>query len=159
MKKIFITLALLVFVALPGSAQIVAPEAWAGAAFGAVFGGVAGSDCHHGFSGTGAAIGAGAGFVFGAITGELNRRAISTEAPPYYYQPQAYAQPQPGYGYVYGSAPVAPPSPFPVVAPPAHSVQPKPAAKPAPKTQIFQKPAHPAPQIADAPRVSDAPTF
>ena len=149
MKKLALTVILLSTMLVPGRAQLFGPEAWSGAFFGSLFGGLAGADCHHGFSGTGAAIGAGVGFTLGAIAGESNRRASYAYGTPH-YEPVAYAQP--GYGYAYTITPSRPPAPR-VAAP----------ARPAPKR--IAKPAHVAKhplvvvQIPDAPRVPDAPSF
>src|SRR4029079_9830568 len=108
-----------------------------------LFGGLAGADCHHGFSGTGAAIGAGVGFTLGAIAGESNRRSAQVYGTPY-YGPVAYAQP--GYGYAYVTAPSCPPAPR--VATPA-----RPAAKRIAKPAHVAKPPLVVVQIPDAPRV------
>lgn len=58
---------------LAARAQGLPPESFGGALWGAMIGGILGSDCHHGFSGTGAAIGAGVGFLAGTIAGEARR--------------------------------------------------------------------------------------
>jgi uncharacterized protein YcfJ len=60
---------------LTAGAQGLPPESFGGALWGALLGGLIGSDCHHGFSGTGAAIGAGVGFVAGTIAGEARRNS------------------------------------------------------------------------------------
>ena len=104
MKKIVLT-----FVAagtlLSAQAQLFSPEAWGGAFWGSLIGGIAGSDCRHGFSGEGAAIGAGVGLLTGALAGEARRHdyyagqsySYSTEpvyGPPYaYYAPNSYCAP------------------------------------------------------------------
>ena len=91
---------------LPAQAQLFSPEAFGGAALGAMIGGLAGGNsyshgCHsyNTFSGEGAAIGAGVGLLVGALAGEANRRQA------YPAEPVAYA-PAPsvslGYGYGYG---------------------------------------------------------
>lgn len=110
----------------PASAQLFGPESLTGGLFGAFIGGMAGADCHHGFSGEGAAIGAGVGLLAGALVGEANRRSAAhygygpvSYGPGYVYQPAALPAVQPGYGYVetpaYVPAPVmyAPPPPRP----------------------------------------------
>jgi uncharacterized protein YcfJ len=76
-------------------AQLFGPEAWNGAALGSFIGGLAGSDCHHGFSGEGAAIGAAAGLLAGALVGEARR--------------QDYEQNEAPYDYSYSSGPTEPP--------------------------------------------------
>lgn len=98
--------------AMPARAQLFGPESLSGAFLGTFIGGMAGSDCHHGFSGEGAAIGAGVGFIAGALVGEVNRRAYYQPSPYVYYPPAPVAQP--GYGYVapatvYTYAPPPPP--------------------------------------------------
>jgi uncharacterized protein YcfJ len=84
------------------SAQLFSPESFQGAWVGALIGGVVGGDRHHGFSGEGAAIGAGVGLVTGALIGESHRQR-------YYNAPYAYPA-APGYGYapVYTYAPSRP---------------------------------------------------
>lgn len=89
------------------SAQLFSPESWHGALFGALLGGAIGGDRHCGWSGDGAAIGAGVGFVAGALLGEA-RRERYCNAP--------YAYPYPGYGSAcsygpaYGAYPAARPN-------------------------------------------------
>jgi hypothetical protein len=132
------------------SAQLFSPESVNGALLGTFIGGIAGSDCHHGFSGTGAAIGAGVGLLVGAVAGEVHRQNCYASQPYYYSPAPVYAQP----GYGYGYAPTYVSMPAYVVAPP----QPKYAA---PRLQVCP-PATNAGwghQIPDAPRVPDAPTF
>jgi hypothetical protein len=101
---------------LTARAQGLPPESFGGALWGAMIGGILGSDCHHGFSGTGAAIGAGVGFLAGTIAGEARRTsgepypsytAVSISAgypaggsPYVYYAPNAYCSP----GYYYRPA-------------------------------------------------------
>jgi hypothetical protein len=149
MKKIALTLVLLSSMLVSGRAQLFGPEAWTGAVFGTFFGGLAGADCHHGFSGTGAAIGAGVGFTLGAIAGESNRRCSDVSGTPS-YAPVVYAQP--GYGYTYVAAPSCPPAPRVVASP-------KTAVKPVKKSVPAAKPPLAVVQIPDAPRVPDAPSF
>ncbi len=79
-------------------AQLFSPEAVNGALLGTMIGGIAGSDCHHGWSGEGAAIGAGVGLLAGAIVGEAQRQSYYASQPACYYPATTYAQP--GYGYV-----------------------------------------------------------
>lgn len=80
-------------------AQLFSPEALSGAFLGTMIGGIAGGDCHHGFSGEGAAIGAGVGLLAGAVVGEAQRQSYYASQPAYFYPATTYAQP--GYGYVY----------------------------------------------------------
>src|ERR1035438_2717981 len=75
-------------------AQLFSPDSLNGAFLGTVIGGLAGGNHCHGFSGSGAAIGAGVGLLAGAIVGEARRY--------YYYAAPVYATP--GYGYAYASA-------------------------------------------------------
>jgi uncharacterized membrane protein len=77
------------------NAQLFSPEAWNGALFGALLGGSVGGDRHCGWSGNGAAIGAGVGFVAGALIGEANRERYDNA-------PYAYSRPAYGYAYSYG---------------------------------------------------------
>lgn len=92
-------------------AQLFGPEALSGAFLGTMIGGIAGGDCHHGFSGEGAAIGAGVGLLAGAVVGEAQRQHYYASQPACYYPATTYVQP--GYGYVY-----APPCAYvPVYAP------------------------------------------
>lgn len=146
MKRVGLIVACMVWLATPARAQFCSPEAWGGAAFGALLGGVIGGDCH-GLSGTGAAIGAGVGFLAGAAVSASNAKYCS-EA--FYAEPIPVAQP--GVGYVYTPAPVvycAPP-------PPARPKAEKAAKKGKPSKPAVVVSAH---QIPDAPRVPDAPTF
>ena len=149
MKKLALTVLLLSSMLVPARAQLFGPEAWTGAFFGTFFGGLAGADCHHGFSGTGAAIGAGVGFTLGAIAGESNRRSSYAYGTPY-YGPVVYAQP--GYGYAHITTPSY--SPAPHIAASA-----KPAPKPMRKSVPAARPPLAVVQIPDAPRVPDAPSF
>ena len=71
---------------LPARAQLFSPEAFSGAAMGALIGGVAGSSSYsygcgsyNQFSGQGAAIGAGIGLLAGALVGAANQRAAYAE--------------------------------------------------------------------------------
>jgi uncharacterized protein YcfJ len=95
-------------------AQLFSPEALNGAFLGTVIGGIAGGGHHHGFSGNGAAIGAGVGLLAGAVVGEARRESYYASQPYYYYPAPVYAQPGYGYAPAYVSAPVyisAPPRP------------------------------------------------
>lgn len=105
MKRLLLT-CLLSAALLPVRAQLFSPEAFSGAAMGALIGGaVGGSSYSYGcgsynsFSGQGAAIGAGIGLLAGALVGEANQRAAYAEQPfAYTSAPLAVA------GYGYGSA-------------------------------------------------------
>ena len=163
MKKLILTIVAAGALAT-AQAQLLSPQAFNGAVLGTFIGGIAGGDCHHGFSGEGAAIGAGIGWLAGALVGAAERQSYYGSQP-YYYAPAApYAQP--GYGYVYtpvyASPPAyvsaAPPVPqaVPVASPPQRAT---PATRAAPRTYWTAAKAVPAPQIPDAPRVPDAPTF
>lgn len=86
---------LIVVLALPSArAQLFSPESLHGAFWGAMIGGAVGSDRHCGWSGDGAAIGAGIGFALGAVAGESRRQQ--------YYQ-NADAYPPSPYGYRYAN--------------------------------------------------------
>jgi len=87
---------------LPARAQLFSPEAFSGAAMGALIGGaVGGSSYSHGcgsyyqFSGQGAAIGAGIGLLAGVLVGEANQRASAEQPIAYTPAPMAVS----GYGY------------------------------------------------------------
>jgi uncharacterized protein YcfJ len=82
---------------LPASAQWLRPEAVNGALWGGLIGGVVGGNRHHGFSGNGAAIGAGVGLIAGTLTSESRRN--------YYYDSPSYGYttyPSVSFGYGYG---------------------------------------------------------
>jgi uncharacterized protein YcfJ len=79
-------------------AQLFGPSSLNGAFWGSLIGGMVGSDCHHGFSGQGAAIGAGVGLVAGAIVGEANRYNGYDSS-----SPAVYPTPSVTLGYGYGS--------------------------------------------------------
>ena len=97
MKKIALTL-LASTLLVSAQAQLFSPESFSGALWGSLIGGVVGGDCRHGFSGEGAAIGAGAGLLAGAILGETRRQDY------YYAQPYVYTT-TPSVGYGYNSSP------------------------------------------------------
>jgi len=82
---------------LPAQAQLFSPESLGGAFWGSWIGGIAGGDCRHGFSGEGAAIGAGVGLIAGAIAGET-RRYNYYDSPSYVYT----TAPSVTFGYGYG---------------------------------------------------------
>ncbi len=88
---------------LTAQAQLFSPEAFHGALFGSLIGGVVGGDCHHGFSGDGAAIGAGVGLLAGAIAGE-SRRNYYYDAPGYVYSTAPAVSIGYGYGHYGNSA-------------------------------------------------------
>jgi uncharacterized protein YcfJ len=98
MKKALVAV-LVTSSALAAHGQLFSPEAIGGAFWGSFLGGLAGSDRCHGFSGRGAAIGAGVGLLVGTLVSETRRQDYYR---PYGYGPQAYAQA--GYGYVYQPA-------------------------------------------------------
>ena len=81
---------------LSAPAQLFGPESIGGALWGSLIGGIAGGDCHHGFSGEGAAVGAGVGLLAGALVGEA-RRQDYYNSPPVVYAPAPTAAV--GYGY------------------------------------------------------------
>ncbi len=81
-------------------AQWFSPESFGGALWGAIIGGVVGSDCHQGFSGEGAAIGAGIGLIAGTLVGEARRQNYSSAYPQAAYASGAYYQ----YGVGFGTA-------------------------------------------------------
>ena len=96
MKKLLLT-CLTVAALFPARAQLFSPESLSGAFWGSLIGGIAGSDCRRGFSGNGAAIGAGVGLVAGALVGESRRN--------HYYDSPGYAYPTApsvSFGYGYG---------------------------------------------------------
>jgi uncharacterized protein YcfJ len=103
MKKIVLTL-LAAALQFSAPAQLFSPESFGGALWGSLIGGAIGGDCRHGFSGEGAAIGAGAGLLAGAILGETRRQNCYC-AQPYVYAPA----PSAGYGYGYSPAPFGSP--------------------------------------------------
>ena len=115
MKRLILTI-LAAGALTSASAQLFSPQALDGALLGTVIGGIAGGNHHHGFSGSGAAIGAGVGLLAGAVVGEAQRKSYYASQPYYYYSAPVHAQPGYGYGYApaYVSAPVyvsAPPRP------------------------------------------------
>lgn len=102
MKRLLLT-CLMSATLLPARAQLFSPEAFSGAAMGAMIGGIAGGSsysygcgAYHSFSGQGAAIGAGIGLLAGALVGAANQHAAYAEQPvTYTSSPMAVA----GYGY------------------------------------------------------------
>jgi uncharacterized protein YcfJ len=107
MKRLILTI-LAAGALTSASAQLFSSEALNGAFLGTVIGGIAGGNHHHGFSGNGAAIGAGVGLLAGAVVGEAQRQSYYASQPYYYYPVPLYAQP--GYGYVAAPAYVAVPA-------------------------------------------------
>jgi len=80
-------------------AQLLNPDAIAGAGLGAMIGGISGGNCHNGgFSGNDAAIGAGIGLVAGSLLGEA-RRQSQPESEGYVYAPAPPPTVTFGYGY------------------------------------------------------------
>jgi len=97
MKKVVVIL--LSFAALvPARAQWLHPEAVQGALFGSFVGGIAGGNHCHGFSGRGAAIGAGVGLIAGSLIGE-SRRDRYYDASGYVYPTSPSVNVSFGYGY------------------------------------------------------------
>jgi uncharacterized protein YcfJ len=97
MKKVVLTCAAIA-TTLSAPAQLFSPESLSGAFWGSLVGGVVGGDCRDGFSGEGAAIGAGVGLLAGAIAGE-SRRHHYYDSPSYVYS----TAPSVSFGYGYGS--------------------------------------------------------
>lgn len=98
MKKILLT-CLTVIALFPARAQLFSPESLSGAFWGSLIGGIAGSDCRSGFSGDGAAIGAGVGLLAGALVGESRRNSYYYDSPGYGYS----TAPSVSFGYGYGN--------------------------------------------------------
>lgn len=101
--KTLVTIVLAVSALTTARAQLFSPEAFGGAAWGAMLGGIIGADshghhghCYSGFSGEGAAVGAGIGLLAGALVGEA-RRNSAYESPGYVYSPAPAVSL--GYGY------------------------------------------------------------
>lgn len=78
-------------------AQLLRPAAVEGALWGGLIGGIVGGNHHRGFSGEGAAIGAGVGLIAGTLASESRRDYY--DAPVYGYP----VAPQVSFGYGYGS--------------------------------------------------------
>jgi uncharacterized protein YcfJ len=96
MKKLALIL-LSAAVLLPAQAQLLRPESVSGALWGGLIGGIVGGDGCHGFSGEGAAIGAGVGLIAGTLAGQARRD--------YYYDSPGYGYsvaPSVSFGYGYG---------------------------------------------------------
>jgi hypothetical protein len=163
MKRLILTI-LAASALMTARAQLFSPQAFNGALLGTFIGGIAGGNCHTGFSGEGAAIGAGIGWLAGALVGAVERQSYYASQPYYSYPAAAYAQP--GYGYVYTPAHTTTPAytyvpqPVPSAVPAAPPPRPTaPMTAPATTTRWAAVSQVVTPQIADAPRVPDAPTF
>src|SRR5437879_2794459 len=132
MKKIILTTCV-ASALLTAQAQLFSPEAWNGALWGTLIGGVAGGGRHHGFSGEGAAIGAGAGFLLGSLASSARADRAYYYGPPYaagyypaYSSPSCYYYPSyPSYSYCIADAPTVNNAP---TAPAAPQVPNNPAA-------------------------------
>jgi uncharacterized protein YcfJ len=83
MKRLILTI-LAAGILTSASAQLFSPEALNGALLGTFIGGIAGRNCHHGFSGNGAAIGAGVGLLAGAVASEVRRQNYYASQPYYH---------------------------------------------------------------------------
>jgi hypothetical protein len=138
MKRLILTI-LTAGARTSASAQLFSPESLNGALLGTMIGGIVWGDCHHGFSGSGAAIGAGVGLLAGAVVGGVQRQNYYASQPYYYYPAPVYVQP------VYQA--------YPSAQPPASPAAPAPQAYRPAANRVW---AH---QIPDAPLVPDAPTF
>jgi uncharacterized protein YcfJ len=84
-------------VLMPAQAQLLRPESVSGALWGGLIGGIVGGDGCHGFSGEGAAIGAGVGLIAGTLAGQARRDYY--DSPGYGYS----VAPSVSFGYGYGS--------------------------------------------------------
>ena|SRR5674476_610042 len=144
MKRLIVTI-LAAGALMNASGQLFSPESLNGALLGAFIGGIAGGNCHHGFSGNGAAIAAGVGLLAGAVVGEVNQQNYYASQPYYYAPAPVYAQP--GYGCANGPAYVS--TPVYVASPPRPNY-----AVGGTLTGALAR--H---QIADTPVVPDAPRF
>ncbi len=81
---------------LTAQAQLFSPQSVNGALWGGLIGGVIGGDRHHGFSGNGAAIGAGVGLLAGSLAHNSSRYSYYDEPVSYYSTPSV------SFGYGYG---------------------------------------------------------
>lgn len=175
MKKV-VTILLSCAALIPAQAQWLPSEAVHGAFLGGMIGGFAGGNRCHGFSGESAFIGASIGLIAGSIIGESRRNN--------YYETSGYVYPAApvmnvsfGYGYQsYGSSVYVSYTPNRYCAPGTYYRPTRPnyvvsgtvsgAAPAVPKPAITSTPCATStytwtarPQIADASRVPDAPTF
>ena len=94
MKKI-IALCITGATILSAHSQLLSPQSVNGALWGGLIGGVIGGDRHHGFSGNGAAIGAGMGLLAGSLANNSSRYSYYDEPVSYYSAPSISL----GYGY------------------------------------------------------------
>ena len=94
MKKV-IALCITGATLLTAQAQLLSSQSVNGALWGGVIGGVIGGDRHHGFSGNGAAIGAGVGLLAGSLAHNSSRYSYCDEPVHYYSAPSVSV----GYGY------------------------------------------------------------
>lgn len=81
---------------LSAQAQLLSPQSVNGALWGGLIGGVIGGDRCHGFSGNGAAIGAGVGLLAGSLAHNSSRYSYYDEPVSYYSAPSV------SFGYGYG---------------------------------------------------------
>ena len=81
-------------------AQFFGPNSIGGAFWGSIIGGIAGGDCHNGFSGEGAAIGAGVGLLTGAFVDAAQRRNYYSYGS---YDSAYVPAPSVTFGYGYGN--------------------------------------------------------
>lgn len=163
---------------LPAQAQWLRPEAVQGAFLGGWIGGLAGADRCHGFSGKTAALGAGIGWLAGTVLGEARQHNYYyPEAPGCVGSTTTALNVNFGYGYGgCGSSVYVNYAPNRICAPGTDYRPTRPnyvvsgtvpgAASGASQQEITSTPCAtstytwtPRPQIADAPRVPDAPTF
>jgi uncharacterized protein YcfJ len=102
MNKVAAIILLSLTAVLPSRAQLLRSESVEGALWGGLIGGIAGGSRCHGFSGEGAAIGAGVGLIAGTLIGESRRQSYSDyyyDSPGYVYTPNLNVS----FGYGYGS--------------------------------------------------------
>src|SRR5688572_8489916 len=97
MKKVAVILLSLTAL-VPSQAQWLRPEPLHGALWGGLIGGIVGGDRCHGFSGEGAAIGAGIGLLAGTLASE-SRRNYYYDSPSYVYATTPNVNVSFGYGY------------------------------------------------------------
>ena len=176
MKKI-VTILLGCAAVIPARAQWLPSEAVQGAFWGGLIGGIAGGNRCHGFSGESAAFGAGIGLIAGTIVGESRRNNHYYDAPDYFYPVTPAVNVSFGYGYSsFGSSVYVNYTPNRYCAPGTYYRPTRPnyvvsdtvpgAASAPPRPEITSTPCATStytwtarPQITDASRVPDAPTF